>query len=212
MGIAASSSSPPPSEPAGGSAAPPPPTAEPVAASTPPTEAAAPPPPPSTEAANPPDKHDAAADAGADVSAETVVVDVAAEAAKEGEEEEEGECGFCLFMKGGGCKEEFIAWEKCVEEAEADGKKEDVVERCHDATAALRKCMDAHADYYEPILRAERAMAEDLEAAQAREASGTEPTPSSSAEAPAQTSEEEGQKKQADEVADSDKKDGDSEA
>lgn len=30
---------------------------------------------------------------------------------EEGEEEEEGECGFCLFMKGGGCEETFIEWE-----------------------------------------------------------------------------------------------------
>ncbi|XP_072987045.1 uncharacterized protein [Typha latifolia] len=77
----------------------------------------------------------------------------------EGEEEEE-ECGFCLFMKGGGCKESFIAWEKCVEEAEKTG--EDVVEKCFEVTSLLKKCMDAHADYYEPILRAEQAMADSI--------------------------------------------------
>jgi hypothetical protein len=71
--------------------------------------------------------------AGADGAKETVVVDVAAEAGKEGEEE--GECGFCLFMKDGGCKEEFVAWEKCVEDAEAAGKKGDL---CHDATPRPR--------------------------------------------------------------------------
>ncbi|XP_058095052.1 uncharacterized protein LOC131240680 [Magnolia sinica] len=76
------------------------------------------------------------------------------------EEEEEGECGFCLFMKGGGCKEEFIAWEKCVEEA--DKNQEDVVEKCFEVTALLKKCMDAHADYYEPVLRAEKAMEEEV--------------------------------------------------
>jgi hypothetical protein len=27
--------------------------------------------------------------------------------AEDGEEEEEEECGFCIFMKGGGCKESF---------------------------------------------------------------------------------------------------------
>lgn len=75
------------------------------------------------------------------------------------EEEEEGECGFCLFMKGGGCKESFIAWEKCVEEAEQN--KEDVVEKCFEATSTLRKCMEAHADYYEPILRAEKSAHEE---------------------------------------------------
>ncbi|KAG6499134.1 uncharacterized protein LOC121996077 [Zingiber officinale] len=74
----------------------------------------------------------------------------------EGEDAEEEECGFCLFMKGGGCKETFVAWEKCVEEAEKLG--EDVVGKCSEATALLKKCMEAHAEYYEPILRAEEAM------------------------------------------------------
>ncbi|KAJ9187452.1 hypothetical protein P3X46_002907 [Hevea brasiliensis] len=70
------------------------------------------------------------------------------------EEEEEGECGFCLFMKGGGCRDAFIEWENCVKEAETN--EENVVDKCFDATAALRKCMQAHADYYEPILQAEK--------------------------------------------------------
>ncbi|MBA0771112.1 hypothetical protein Gotri_019633 [Gossypium trilobum] len=72
----------------------------------------------------------------------------------EGEEEEEGECGFCLFMKAGGCKESFVGWENCIREAEEN--KEDIVEKCFEATSALKKCMEAHADYYEPILRAEK--------------------------------------------------------
>lgn len=74
---------------------------------------------------------------------------------QEEEEEEEGECGFCLFMKAGGCRDSFIDWEKCIEEAEKN--KEDVVDKCVEATATLKKCMEAHADYYEPILRAEKA-------------------------------------------------------
>lgn len=81
-----------------------------------------------------------------------------AEGEDEEGEEEEAECGFCLFMKGGGCKDAFVDWEKCIEEAEKD--KEDVVEKCFQATAALKKCMEAHSDYYEPILRAERAAEE----------------------------------------------------
>jgi len=78
------------------------------------------------------------------------------ETAAEGEEEEEeeGECGFCLFMKGGGCKDTFIAWEDCVKEAE--DKNEDLVEKCAEVTAKLKQCMDEHSDYYEPILRAEK--------------------------------------------------------
>ncbi|KAJ8760872.1 hypothetical protein K2173_021910 [Erythroxylum novogranatense] len=77
----------------------------------------------------------------------------------EDEDEEEGECGFCLFMKGGGCKEAFIAWENCVQEGE--NNKEDIVEKCFEVTSALKKCMDAHSDYYEPILRAEKAAEEE---------------------------------------------------
>lgn len=74
---------------------------------------------------------------------------------KDEEEEEEGECGFCLFMKGGGCKDTFIDWENCIEEGEKNN--EDIVEKCFEVTSALKKCMEAHPDYYEPILRAEKA-------------------------------------------------------
>lgn len=73
---------------------------------------------------------------------------------EEEEEEEEGECGFCLFMKGGGCKDAFINWENCVQEAEKND--EDLVEKCAQVTGLLKQCMDAHSDYYEPILRAEK--------------------------------------------------------
>lgn len=76
-------------------------------------------------------------------------------AVEEGGEEEEGECGFCLFMKAGGCREEFIAWEKCVEEG--DEKNEDIAEKCFELTAILRKCMEAHPDHYGPLLEAEKA-------------------------------------------------------
>ncbi|CAN6287407.1 unnamed protein product [Urochloa humidicola] len=115
--------------------------------------------------------------------------------------EEQAECGFCLFMKGGGCREEFTAWEKCVEEAEAATGGVDVVERCQDITAALRKCMDAHADYYEPILRAERAMAADLEAFQAQEAAAASEEGQKKQAADAAAPSEEDQKKQAAETA-----------
>lgn len=75
------------------------------------------------------------------------------------EEEEEGECGFCLFMKGGGCKEVFIEWEKCVMEGEE--KEEDIAEKCIEMTANLKKCMEAHADYYGPLLQVEKAAQEE---------------------------------------------------
>ncbi|XP_021739960.1 uncharacterized protein LOC110706359 [Chenopodium quinoa] len=86
----------------------------------------------------------------------------------EEEEEEEGECGFCLFMKGGGCKDEFVAWEKCVEDSEKN--QEDIVEKCFEVTGNLKKCMIAHSDYYEPILRAEKAAEEEVKQEMDREA------------------------------------------
>lgn len=61
-----------------------------------------------------------------------------------------GECGFCLFMKGGGCRELFIEWDKCVEK----GQKEDNVGKCFKLATALMKCMEKHSDYYAPILQA----------------------------------------------------------
>ncbi|XP_075657065.1 uncharacterized protein LOC142627150 [Castanea sativa] len=79
---------------------------------------------------------------------------------EEEEEEEEEECGFCVFMKGGGCKDSFVAWEKCIEEAEKS--KEDIVDKCAEITTALTRCMEAHADYYEPILRAEKKAKEEV--------------------------------------------------
>ncbi|KAL6547072.1 hypothetical protein OROMI_022793 [Orobanche minor] len=75
------------------------------------------------------------------------------------EEEDEGECGFCLFMKAGGCKDTFTNWEKCVEEGEKNN--EDIVDKCFEATSALKKCMEAHSDYYAPLLEAEKAAEEE---------------------------------------------------
>lgn len=77
--------------------------------------------------------------------------------------EEEGECGFCLYMKAGGCKEAFVSWEECVQAAEKDGS--DMVDRCFQATTNLKKCMDAHADYYAPVLQAEQTVSDQAEAA-----------------------------------------------
>ncbi|OIT05608.1 PREDICTED: uncharacterized protein LOC109244400 [Nicotiana attenuata] len=77
---------------------------------------------------------------------------------KKDEDEEEGECGFCLYMKAGGCKDPFTEWEKCVEEGEKN--KEDIAEKCFEVTSALQKCMEAHSDYYAPILQVEK----DIEA------------------------------------------------
>lgn len=53
----------------------------------------------------------------------------------EEEEEEEETCGFCIFMKGGGCKEQFEAWSTCVDtEREAD---KDFTETCREAVRCI---------------------------------------------------------------------------
>ncbi|KAM3366449.1 hypothetical protein ACQJBY_015702 [Aegilops geniculata] len=96
--------------------------------------------------------------------------------------EEEGECGFCLYMKAGGCKEAFVSWEECVQAAEKEGS--DMVERCFQVTTDLKKCMDAHADYYTPVLQAEQTVSDQAEAAIAaatadtNKNNGEEPAPS----------------------------------
>ena len=56
------------------------------------------------------------------------------------------ECGFCRFMKNGPCGEEFILWEKCVDEARDAGK--DFVDACGKSTLALKMCTDKHPEYY----------------------------------------------------------------
>ncbi|KAE8790575.1 hypothetical protein D1007_35088 [Hordeum vulgare] len=90
--------------------------------------------------------------------------------------EEEGECGFCLYMKGGGCKEAFVSWEECVQAAEKEGS--DMLDRCSQATADLKKCMDAHADYYAPVLQAEQTVSDQAEAAIAAATADTNKNPS----------------------------------
>lgn len=77
--------------------------------------------------------------------------DVEAATRREEEEEEEETCGFCIFMKGGGCKEAFEAWSECVD-SERHKDDSDFTETCRSATLALRECMLAHRDYYQPLL------------------------------------------------------------
>ena len=62
------------------------------------------------------------------------------------EEEEEETCGFCAYMKGGSCKQEFMCWEKCVDDAKAN--EEDFVAKCVEETTALRECMMKDPGYY----------------------------------------------------------------
>ena len=64
----------------------------------------------------------------------------------EATEEEEETCGFCAYMKGGSCKQEFVCWEKCVDQAKAN--EEDFVAKCFEETTALRECMMKDPKYY----------------------------------------------------------------
>ena len=59
---------------------------------------------------------------------------------------EDEECGFCVFMKGGGCKAAFEAWAACVDAARGDGG--DFAETCRVATLELQACMERNPAYY----------------------------------------------------------------
>ncbi|GJP83153.1 hypothetical protein CLOP_g13348 [Closterium sp. NIES-67] len=68
-------------------------------------------------------------------------------------------------MKGGPCREEFIAWEGCVEAAEKAG--ESIVDRCVGPTEALKTCMEGNEGYYGVVLQAEAGMKAEAAAAAA---------------------------------------------
>ena len=59
-------------------------------------------------------------------------------------------------MKGGGCKEVVVAWEKCVDAHRDAEDGAAFVESCLEQTQALKACMEQHADYYQPMLEAEQ--------------------------------------------------------
>lgn len=63
------------------------------------------------------------------------------------------ECGFCKFMKGGPCREEFIRWEACVDRCRET--KEDFIELCSKQTLALKYCTDEHPEYYGSLMSEE---------------------------------------------------------
>lgn len=74
------------------------------------------------------------------------------EESKDGEEDEET-CGFCIFMKAGGCKETFDDWSKCIDTEREKGS--DYPSDCRDKTFALRECMLQNKEYYAPVLQDE---------------------------------------------------------
>mmetsp|Transcript_6613 Transcript_6613/g.11258 ORF Transcript_6613/g.11258 Transcript_6613/m.11258 type:complete len:142 (-) Transcript_6613:276-701(-) len=70
----------------------------------------------------------------------------------EEEPEDPNECGWCKWMKAGGCKSEFEVWLKCVDDVRDAGRAD--VESCSAIMAPLWDCMQKNADYYEPQMDA----------------------------------------------------------
>ncbi|KAL6647846.1 hypothetical protein ACP70R_015283 [Stipagrostis hirtigluma subsp. patula] len=61
------------------------------------------------------------------------------------------------YMADGGCRDEVDACLECIDAAEEEGVAvEDMEERCSEAISNLAKCMDAHPDYYHPMVIAEK--------------------------------------------------------
>ncbi|KAG2493759.1 hypothetical protein HYH03_007981 [Edaphochlamys debaryana] len=74
----------------------------------------------------------------------------AAAAGKDEEEEDEEECGWCKWMKAGGCKEPFQVWLDCVDAVKAEGRED--VESCSAIMGPLWECMERNKEYYAPQL------------------------------------------------------------
>ncbi|CAF2109575.1 uncharacterized protein LOC106362273 [Brassica napus] len=63
----------------------------------------------------------------------------------------EGDDPVYVFMNGGACTESYMALEDCI--VKSTETNEDIC-KCTKAFTMLMKCMDAHSDYYQPILDA----------------------------------------------------------
>ncbi|GIL44883.1 hypothetical protein Vafri_2344, partial [Volvox africanus] len=79
------------------------------------------------------------------------------------DDEDEEECGWCRWMKAGGCKAEFQVWLDCVDAVKAAGR--DDVESCSSIMGPLWECMERNKAYYAPQLNslAERRKGEGAE-------------------------------------------------
>jgi plasmid stabilization system protein ParE len=75
------------------------------------------------------------------------------------------ECGFCKFMKGGPCRDAFVAWEACVDRCREGGT--DFIQECGPATLALKHCTDEHPEYYGALMADAEADAAERKAADA---------------------------------------------
>jgi hypothetical protein len=57
------------------------------------------------------------------------------------------ECPVCKFLKGGPCKEEFIAWDSCLKSL----AEEDDLHSCFSVTKTMMQCMKKH-EYYDIMI------------------------------------------------------------
>lgn len=62
------------------------------------------------------------------------------------------ECAWCRYMKGGGCREPFEAWQACVDNIMGEGLDDEArraaVDKCSSVTQPLFECMMRHRNYY----------------------------------------------------------------
>lgn len=61
-------------------------------------------------------------------------------------DEEPDECPVCRYMKGGPCKAEFLAWDKCMSAVMETAEKD--MKACFLETAGMMRCMRKH-EYYD---------------------------------------------------------------
>eukprot|EP01041_Mallomonas_annulata_P004523 gene4523-8983_t len=66
------------------------------------------------------------------------------EGAKQHIPNEQDECPVCRYMKGGPCKEQFLAWDECV----TNLQKEENINKCYNPTVLMMKCMRGY-EYYD---------------------------------------------------------------
>jgi hypothetical protein len=81
---------------------------------------------------------------GALSSGKAVVGEVQPSGAAEEKQEEQSECPVCKYMKAGPCREEFLAWDFCVQSAD----ETNLHTKCFSATCNMMNCMKKH-EYYD---------------------------------------------------------------
>ncbi|GBF89108.1 hypothetical protein Rsub_01825 [Raphidocelis subcapitata] len=85
--------------------------------------------------------------------------------AQKDDNDDKEECAWCKYMKAGGCREPFEAWQACVDSvmgADVDtGARKEAVDKCSGVTQPLFECMMRNRDYYGPQLEGMSAAGSD---------------------------------------------------